>query len=363
MTVLSRLDRYIGKTVLQSTLLVLTILVVLFTFLKFVDALGDYGQGKFGLLAIAKYVLLTLPGWVYSLFPVAALLGSILGLGGLALASELTAMRAAGISLSRIVGSVMKTGLLFVACGILIGELVVPVTETHAQRERAEAMEIGLHQERSGLWLRDGPLFVNIGEVLPDRTLLRVDIYRFDNRARLKTQTSAERGRFADNAAGWRLEGVKSSRLEETGVSTRTLDHYIWLSPVTPAIVEVFTVRPEALSTWHLYRYIKHLRRNHQETERYELAFWNKLLLPAAIAVMVLLATPFVVTQPRGGGTGRNLLLGILLALGFVALGQAFGHFSLLIKLPPLVGALAPVLVFLALATQLLRRAAHGQSV
>ncbi len=99
---LTRLDRYIGRTVAASTLLVLAVLLALFTFLKFVDALGDYGRGSFGLYEIARYVLLTLPGWIYALFPVAMLLGAILGLSALATGSELTVMRAAGVSLSRI---------------------------------------------------------------------------------------------------------------------------------------------------------------------------------------------------------------------------------------------------------------------
>lgn len=364
----SHLDRYIGRTIIQSTLLVLAVLLILFAFFSFTDALDDYGKGRFGLYEILKYVLLTLPGWIYALFPVAALLGSILGLAWLARSSEVTAMRAAGVSLLRITGSVMKSGLVFVTFGVLIGETVVPVSETRAQRGRAEALEIGLHRKETGLWLRDGPNFVNIGEVLPDHSLLNVSIYRFDNGARLRDHISAVRARFLrpDSEFGepaWWLEDVKSSWIYENGVSTRKAERYLWSSVLTPEVVGAFALRPEALSTWHLYRYIQHLRRNHQETGRYELAFWNKVFLPAATAVMVFLAIPFAVGQTRSRGMGGKVLLGIMLGLTFVVFSQALGHlavghFWLLAWIPPFLAALLPVVSFLALALHLLRRVA-----
>jgi lipopolysaccharide export system permease protein len=347
---------------MQSTVLVLAVLVALFAFLSFLGAVDDYGKGRFGLYEVVKYVVLTLPGWIYALFPVTALLGSILGLSWLASGSEITAMRAAGVSLSRIEWSVMKTGLVLVAVGVLIGETVVPVSETRAQRERAEELEIGLHREKTGLWLREGDSFVNIGEVLPDRSLLQVNIYRFDDNVKLRDNIAAARARYQGPEAGsgestWQLQDVTSSWLDKNGVTTRKAARFIWRSSLTPDVVGVFSTRPEALSSWQLYRYIRHLRRNFQKTDRYRLAFWNKLLLPFATAVMVLLAVPFVIGQDRSGGTGKSVLVGIMLALAFVVLNQGFGHFSLLIGLPPLLGASLPILLFLGLAIYLLRRA------
>ncbi|MFQ6022040.1 MAG: LPS export ABC transporter permease LptG [Acidiferrobacterales bacterium] len=363
MNLLTRLDRHIGRTVFLSTLLVFAILLALFAFFSLIDALKDFGKGHFGLYEIVKYVTLSLPGWLYALFPVAALLGAIFGLAWLAVGSELTAMRAAGISLARIVGAVMKIGLVFVLLGILIGETVVPVSETWAQRGRAEALEIGLHRERTGLWLRDGDDFVNIGEVLPDQSLLRVNIYRFDQASQLRRHTSAARAHFVSAEAGvsepaWRLEAVRYSWIDNDSVRTRELGNDLWRSGVTPDVVEVFAVRPEALSTWHLFRYIQHLRRNRQETGRYELAFWNKALLPVATAVMVLLAVPFVFQQVRGGGMGRRIMLGIMLGFAFIVLNQAFGHLALLSGLPPFLAATLPIILFLLLALQLFRRVA-----
>ncbi len=356
MRLFSRLDRYIGRRVLNAMLFVLAILLALFSFLEFIDELSDYGRGRFGLYALLRYVVLSLPGRIYELFPPAVLLGSVFGLSKLALGSELTAMRAAGISLLRIVGSAMKTGLVFVVISIVIGETLVPVSDAAAQRGRAEAMQVGLHRDVTGLWLRDRASFVNIGEVLPDLSLLNVNIYGFDASERLRTQTFAKRARFED--PHWRLEEVAESRIEPTGIRTERSASTVWDSGVTPDVVQIFAVRPESLSTMNLYEYIRHLRRNRQETARYELAFWHKVWLPAATAVMVLLAVPAVFGHFRSGGMGARVFLAILLGLGFSLLSRGFGYLALLYGLPPVVAAFAPILLFFVLALTLLRRVA-----
>ncbi len=352
----TRLDRYIGRRVLYAMLIVLTILLALFTFLEFIDELANYGRGRYGLYELLRYVVLSLPGRIYELFPPAVLLGGVLGLSGLALGSELTAMRAAGVSLFRIVSSAMKTGLVFVAISIALGETLVPVSDAAAQRGRAEAMQVGLHREVTGLWLRDHASFVNIGEVLPDSTLLNVNIYGFDAQEQLRTQTFAKRARFEDPR--WRLEEVSKSHIGPTGIRAQRSASAVWESGITPDVVQIFAVRPESLSTIHLYEYIGHLQRNRQETARYELAFWHKVWLPAATAVMLLLAVPAVFGQFRSSGMGPRVFLAILLGLAFSLLSRGFGYLALLYGLPPVLAASAPILLFLLLALYLLRRVA-----
>jgi lipopolysaccharide export system permease protein len=354
--IISRLDRYIGTRVLYSTLLVLAILLAFFAFVELADELSNYGRGNFGIYAFVLYIALKLPGHIYELFPTAILIGTVLGLSSLALGSELTAMRAAGVSVGRIVGSAMKTGVLFVAAGTLVGETIVPKSDTAAERGHAEALQVALQRDATGVWLRDGKTFVNIGEVLPDLSLLRVNIYTFDSAQHLQNQTYADSAHFKGNA--WRLKNVSESHIRSNGVSTRKVAESAWRSVLTPEVVRIFAVRPESLSSLHLYEYIQHLRRNHQQTQRYELALWHKVLLPFATALMILLAVPAVFGQVRGGGTGQKVFFGILLGMGFHLLSQGFGYIGLLYGLSPPAAAILPVALFLFLAIYLLRKVA-----
>ncbi len=354
MTPVTILDRHIGRSIFVSTLLVLGVLLAVLTFVTLVDALSDFGKGSFGLYALVRYVVLSQPAKLYEVLPVAVLIGTIMGLSTLALNSELVAMRASGVSVTRIVLSAIKAGLIFVVAGVIAGELVIPVSETAAQAGRAAALATALRQKDAGLWLRDGPAFVNIGEVLPDLSMMRVNIYQFDGGSRLRSQIFAERARIKSH--GWQLEEVRQSRFFDNRIGTHAARTARWESTLTPEVIAAFAVKPEALSLVQLNRYIQHLQRNNQDTGRYRLSFWQKLFMPLAAATMILLATPFVFRQVRTGGMAQRIFVGVMLGLAFVVANRSFGYLGLIYGVPPLAGALLPMSLFLVAALYLLRR-------
>ena len=100
-------------------------------------------------------MLLTLPRHAFVLFPFAAVIGALIGLGTLAVSSELSVVRTAGVSIGRIVGSVLKGALLLVVIAVLFGEIVAPYCERLAQARRTAALE-ETSGRRNGFWIRDG---------------------------------------------------------------------------------------------------------------------------------------------------------------------------------------------------------------
>lgn len=348
------LDRHIGRSLLLATLLVIGVLLALFVFISVVDVLPDYGKGSFGAYELLRYVVLSQPRKLYEAFPVAVLVGTLLGLSTLALNAELTAMRAAGVSKARIVTAAMKTGLLLMAVAIAMGEYVVPVAETQAQTGRARALATGFQQKSSGLWLRDGTSFVSLGEVLPDLSLLRVSIYQFTEDRRLLRHTEAERAVYEEGR--WRLENVRRSGFREEHVEASVVSAEDWMARLTPAVVAVYTVKPEALSVAQLVAYVRHLEQNGQETARYRLTLWQKVFMPVATAIMVLLAAPFVFREVRSGGLAQRVFVGVMIGLAFVVLHRSAGYLGVIYGLPPILGAALPLVLFLVLAGALLRR-------
>ena len=157
-----KLDRYIGVHVFLAILTVLGIIVGLALLFAFIDELSDV-EGSYGLGDALQYVLLTSPRRLYEMLPMAALIGCLIGLGTLASSSELTIMRAAGVSLGRIVVAVMKPMLVLLIAGILIGEYVAPATEDIAQARRSLAQGAGEAQSsKRGLWHRQENEFVHV---------------------------------------------------------------------------------------------------------------------------------------------------------------------------------------------------------
>lgn len=350
------LERYLGRVILNQTMLVMTVLLGLFLFVAFIDQLGDIGHGSYSIISAAKYVILTAPRTIYELFPMAALLGTIMGLSILASDSELIVMRASGISIMQITRAVLKTGGFFVIAAMIIGEIVSPWTETRAERGRAESLQEDIQQQTNfGLWMRDATTYVNVGEVLPDLSLLRVKVFEFDRNKKLRSLVFAKEGYF--DGKEWIIENVSQTVIGEDDRATpRALPSAFWNTDVTPQILNAFLIQPDQLSIWQLREYIQHLSENNQKTDAYELAFWNKLILPLSVAVMVILAIPFVFGNLRTGSMGKNLFLGIMLGLGFYAANKGFGATVLAYELPPLLGATLPVTIFLIIAIVMLRR-------
>ncbi len=350
------LERYLGRLILNQTMLVMTVLLGLFLFVSFIDQLSDIGHGDYTLLSAIKYVVMTAPRTIYELFPMAALLGTILGLSILASDSELIVMRASGISIMQITRAVLKTGGFFVIAAMIVGEVISPWSETQAERSRAEALQEDIQQQTNfGLWMRDSTTYVNVGEVLPDLSLLRIKVFEFDQNKKLRSLVFAREGRF--DGQEWIIEDVTQTVIGlDDRATPQKLDTAFWNTEVTPQILTAFLIQPEQLSIWQLRDYIQHLSENNQKTDGYRLAFWNKLVLPLSTAVMVILAIPFVFGNLRMGNLGKNLFQGIMLGLGFYAANKGFGYTVLAYELSPLLGATLPVLVALSVAILFLRR-------
>ena len=350
------LDLYLGRILLNQILLVLGVLVGVFVFVTFIDQVSYLGTGQYSLLDAIKYVLLSTPRIVYEIFPMAVLVGAILGLSLLAVDSELIVMRSSGISIGQITVAVLKLGFLLALVALLIGEFITPWSETLAQRGRAQALERNIEQKtNSGLWLRDGKTFVNVQEVLPDLTLRDIRVFEFDNMSQLRALVYAGKGRYAESF--WDLDDVKQTLIDEQGF-TRVSEapKARWNTAVTPETMTVFLVQPDQLSLLQLRQYIAHLSANVQDTRNFELAYWSKLTLPVSAAVMLLLAIPFVFGSIRSAGMGRNLFIGIMIGITFFATSKALGYIVLVYDMPPLVGAILPTAAFAMAAGILYRR-------
>ncbi len=344
------LHRYIAREVLQGFGLVFTGLVLLFAFFDLIHELSDLGRGHYTVGRMFVYVLLAMPAHAYDVLPISALIGTLYGLSNLSLHSEITAMRAAGLSRLNLGMALMRVGGLLVVGSFLIGELVMPISESAAQQWRLTALNsLVATQFRSGLWVKDERSFVNIEEILPDTTLRGVRIYTFDDNSHLASIRFADRGEYAGDA-GWRLQKVVETRFVGEGSVLQRLPELLWHSVLTPRILSVLLVEPEQMSLWNLFTYVQHLRENRQRTTRFEIAQWSKALYPLSILVMMWLAMPFSMHRSRSGGLGRQIMLGIALGLTFYLTTRLFSYVGQLYDWNALVSTLAPNLVFLVVS-------------
>ncbi len=349
------LDRYIGKAVLASTGVVMFVLLALFAFATFAGELEKVGKGSYDASMAIQYTLLLLPGLAYQLFPIVILLGSIIGLGMLASQSELIVVRAAGVSIKRIVWTVMKAGLILLVLMLVIGEFVAPRAEFAAQNMRAEAMsgQISFRTER-GLWARDGLNIIHVKDLFSKERLGNISIYEFDEQNRLNTITIAKQGDFKDDQ--WSLSNVSRSEVDMAGVQTTQQSSIEWRSLLIPELISVVTVKPDYLSAYGLYRYIGYLNDNGLDSTQYVLAMWKKIMLPITTAVMIFLAVPFVFGPLRSVGVGQRIFVGTLFGIAYFLIDQTTGQMGVVWGVPPLMSVMVAPVVFFSVAVVLVRR-------
>lgn len=344
------LRRYLAREIYLATAFVLVAFLGLFAFFDLINELRDVGKATYRIQHAFVFVLLSIPGHIYELAPIAVLIGTLYALAHLASNSEFTVMRTSGFSPWQAGATLARIGIVFVLLTILVGEALTPFAERAAQQIRLAALGSVVGQEfRSGLWVRADRRFVNIKEVRPDSTLSGIRLYEFDSDYHLLSISEAKGGSYAGDKR-WRLEEVVETRFASTGTTVRKLEEMEWQSVLTPEVLSVLMVDPQKMSAWNLFAYTRHLSQNKQRTERYEIALWKKLVYPFAALVMMALALPFGYLQVRHGGVGLKVFLGIMLGVLFHALNSVFSHLGVLQHWPPLASALMPSLIFLAAA-------------
>jgi lipopolysaccharide export system permease protein len=318
--------------------------------------------------------------------PVAALIGTIYTMAQFASSSEFTIMRASSMSTQMAAWMLFKIGIVFVLITFAFGELITPRTAPLAERLRLSAKGSTVSQEfRSGMWTKDvvhadgvrGPVigsrFFNVRQIRPDGTLVDLRLYEFDNSMRMRSLITAASATFSGNQT-WRLAGVTETRFsnsrvlpepgaarppgaslqdfgqETSAVATRKHVSLDLVSEITPKILSVSRSDPERMSANELAVYTRHLTENRQETERFRIAFWKKLVDPLAIFVLMALALPFAYLHNRSGGVSLKIFIGIMIGVGFILLNSLFSHLGLLSTWPAFLTAVAPSLLFLLLA-------------
>lgn len=353
-------DRLVAGRVLLALAAVWFVLTGFDALTALVGELGDVGKGDYGFLQTLVYTVFTLPRRAYNLFPTAAVIGALLGLGGLAASSELTALRALGLSRTRICAGAAAVVVLLTIGMVLVAETIGPAGEELAQSYalQAKSNEVGAMQA-SGLWAREGNVFLNAraGRVSgrgADATieLEAVTLYEFAEDGRLAAIASARSASHRDG--GWALHDIHRSRFGRTEVNSEDVAEEHWASALNPDVLRLGITRPRYLRLTELSNSLEYLDRNQLDASEFATAYWARVFYPLGAIVLCLAALPFAFGTLRSGGFGKRLFVGIVFGVGMftvqtlaVNLAQVY-HVDLRLAygLPPVLVALASWLHF-----------------
>ncbi len=335
------INQYIFRSILVTTLIVALAIVAISAVLGLVDELDNVGKGNYGVALALQFVALKLPRGVYELFPIIVLLGTILGLGGLASGSELVAMRAAGVSLLRLSGAALRAGLVFALACVLFSEWLAPRAELLAHQLRAyHNLEDEESKLDSGIWLRDGESYIRIGTVVSTRLLESVYMYRFGPDKTLRVAVEAEKAKFDDGR--WELLQVRYSEFGQGGVKSYELPRMDWKTNINPSLLQVSVLPPDRQTMRTLYQYAGYLQHYQLDSSHIQIALWSKMAVPVMALVMAMLAIPFVVGPLRTTGAGQRMFVGMVAGIVFFLLNEITLSTGRVYGLSPVLAAWLP---------------------
>lgn len=350
----SILDRYIGRTILSSIGLSLFLLISLSGIIRFIDQLRRI-KGDYDAFSVGIYTALMTPKDLETFFPMAALLGALIGLGLLASRSELIVMETSGFSRFKIAKAVMKTAIPLVIITMAIGEWVAPECEQTARNMRSvKIYGNSLLAEQGSLWAKDGNNYIYIGRVNDDNSINDISIYATDNN-QLLSITHADYGIFKKNE--WILTQVEKNDFSDpVKVNGTNLMSMKWETNITPDKLNIVAFDPDSLSATGLYKYSQYLHNSGQDTSYYDLLFWKKIIKPVSVAVMMLLALSFIFGPLRSVSTGVRVIIGISFGFIFYIADNLFAQMSIVIGIYPIIGSLITSFVFLLISYALFKR-------
>ena len=357
-------DLYIGRVVLATVLLTWAVLVGLDVVMALSGQLGDLGKGSYDFPTALAFVAYSVPRRAYGIFPYAAVIGSLLGLGQLAATSELTALRALGLSRRRLRVSVAIALSLLTAVMVFSAETLGPWGQSRADALKLSSkwgMDMAVARY-SGTWAREGDTFLNaqsgeeqlVGDKGTRLILRDVRLYRIAENGGIASLTHADTAEHDKD--GWVLTGVRRDTFGERSATRQEIAREPWNSKLDAAALATGIAKPRNLSLAELSTSITYRQRNGLDARDFEDVYWSRWFYPLNVLALCLAAVPFAFGSLRSGGMGKRLFLGILFALGFWLLQLFFGRMAGALKFDYRIAYALPPIVMLAVSGLLFRR-------
>ncbi len=315
-------------------------------------------DGAMGLVGVVISALQVVPEGLIDLLPVIAVLATAAAMGGLQARSEMTVMRAAGMSIWRLTAIALVPGLLIAVMALAALQWVTPMIQQGPDRLVGATLgDQGLWHPTHGLWVRHEDEFLNVADLRLGRIPTGINLYRFSPSGALEQHVRAESA-IVDSDGSWRLENVRLRDFsDEADPPESQLDSLRWDSFLSARQLELLLNPPASLALTDLWAYVAGLKARGQDFAEVEMVLWRRLALPLACLGMVLAAMATSAVPLKSRAVSVRLVAAMGLGLGFQLLAELTSYLGLVLHWPTIPVALGPPLVLALLAWWLLTRA------
>jgi len=281
----------------------------------------------------------------------------------MATTNQLVVMRVSGNSILKLTAITIKAALFFIIVIIAVGEIFAPLASEEAEKGRANALgqKIAL-QSQEGFWIREGGNYINVENNIDGSFYTDITIYQVSPANKIETIITSESANFdgtsldMNNVDIFSINEINSS----TEITSKKRNNYNLTVSFDQDLIDSLKKDPKELTTWKIIKQIQFLSINKQTSSIFEVELYKRLVKPATLVAMILLAMIFIFGSNRDASLGRKIFLGVVLALSFEMISRVGGALSLSYNFSPLIGAVLPTLIIIVLAIVLLSRKSMG---
>jgi len=338
------LHRYVLSQQLRNLALCLMVVVFLFLIFDFFDRIDNIVAENASVLTTIQYFLYKIPMTVSLMLPVAIMAATLLTIGVMAKNSEITAMRAAGVTVCWIAAPLFLLGVGISLLAMLLNETLLPYT----QRRVKEIYNIDIRQKskkgaysQNDFWWRSKNTFFSVG-IFDSRTNMLHDLSQFelDQNFQVRKRVSAEQAVWLDAVLGWNMLNVEIYRFsEEYGLHIQRFKKLPLPIAEKPSDFYDAKTEPTTMTFRQLNEFIKRQAANGLAVGGLLAYLHEKISFPFINIVVILVVLPFALRPARSGSMTSSVLSALLIGFSYYAIHSfslAMGRAEFL---PPILSA------------------------
>jgi len=346
-------DRYIAKTLLTYSLVVLIVWLSIYSFFNFLSELNSIGKVNYSIFESFKYIVLRAPEVAYEQVSPVILLGCVLGMGHLATTGQLIILRASGVSILKITWITLKNAITFLILLTVIGELVAPTLSKFAENERSTALgENSLTSNQGGFWIRDGDNFINVEKNIDGSLFNGITIIEVNESNKIERVVKSESAIFDGqslNMDATNIFSINSTNVfDEIVLKERNL--YKKRVAFDQDLIDSLEKEPKDLTTMTIVKQIQFLTDNKLRAEVFEVELYKRLAKPFILIAMILLAMLFIFGSTRDASLGRKIFFGVAIGVSFELATRIGSAFALSFDFSPILSSFVPAIFIMTIS-------------
>jgi lipopolysaccharide export system permease protein len=344
------LHRYVIWEYLKVFSLSLSSLLLIYVIVLFFQKIDTFIKHQASFTLIFLYLLYKIPEVIFQwTLPYGVLLATLLTLGTLSRHSEITAMKAGGVSLYRITSPLFLIALFIGLCSFLGNEYLVP----EANQESRYLLSVQVKKETPTsffknykIWYRSDHQIFNIQLLEPEKKALKgFTLYKFDDQFRCLQRIDAKEVQWINGK--WKFSEGTVRDFDEGGSIQTTLFKELELS-LSESWESLQNIQRQSreMSYTELHTYIERIKSAGYDSTRYLVDLYSKLSYPFLNLIMILIGVPFALKTGRSGGVALSIGVSIMIGFAYGVTFYVFLSFGKSGVLSPFLSAWIPTILF-----------------